>query len=151
MANSWRTFALVLCLAALALRPACATTTITLDGTWWQSLSYADKIAAVQGMLAGFLAGYHWAIFQISINTGFQNASQRDQTAVYWIKKTAGKAYNMGASVSFGTIVSKIDAIYRDHPRLLSKSVEQFIVCAATPGNDCAAEVKGASGGKIHP
>jgi hypothetical protein len=38
--------------------PATATTTISMDGVWWQGLSDAQKVVAVQAMLSGIGTGY---------------------------------------------------------------------------------------------
>ena len=42
----------------VATAPAAATTTITMDGVWWQGLSDAQKVVAVQAMIDGIGTGY---------------------------------------------------------------------------------------------
>ena len=40
------------------IAPAAATTTITMDGAWWQDLSDAQKVVAVEAMIDGIGTGY---------------------------------------------------------------------------------------------
>jgi hypothetical protein len=42
----------------IASPPARATTSITMDGVWWQGLSSAQKTVAVQAMMTGIASGY---------------------------------------------------------------------------------------------
>lgn len=41
-----------------AVAPARATTSLTMDGAWWQGLSQGEKIVALQGILDGLDSGY---------------------------------------------------------------------------------------------
>lgn len=119
-----------------------ATTTLTLDFEWWQTLDSLGKINAVQGMFSGFRAGYDWTLFQISINTGYKDDAERKRAAAYWITHTASTAYNVGAGVPFGKVVDRLDAIYLNHPKLATTLVSSFIVCAASKSGDCSAQIR---------
>jgi hypothetical protein len=51
---------------------------------------------------------------------------------------SVNKASNVGAGLTFATIADKITAAYRDHASLAGRLVKDFVLCAATVGDDCS-------------
>jgi hypothetical protein len=155
--------------AATANR-ALATETVTFDGTWWQSLPPQFKIIAVQGMLVGYASGYAGGTWDSEIRRTEMpsyKASRKspditsDSIALAAAKTKARiaienedlaetdaeiasiqKAGGIGATLTFATIADKITAAYRDHPSLIQRLAKDFVVCAATVGDDCSSEAK---------
>ncbi len=48
-------------IGGVAIAEATEKTLVILDGTWWRTQTYVQKVAAVQGMSVGFYSGYETA------------------------------------------------------------------------------------------
>ena len=98
-----------------------------MDGEWWTTLSYTEKVRAVQGIIEGFSAGYEEAatnlIFEKSVSI-----------PVY---KRVVAAEPSFANRNFTTSVDRLDQVYENHPRLLKTRVSLFVTCALVSGNNC--------------
>lgn len=127
--------------------PSGATESVSFDGVWWQQLLSPEKTVAVQGMLvgrdSGYLDGYSAGAGRLFDDPFYKLGLQRSSLAD---KKRAEKQYEkigsyptdkVGDDITFGTIVDKIDAVYRDNPDLVKNAVFQFVACAGTKGMDC--------------
>lgn len=102
-----------------------ATETVSFDGVWWGGLSRSDKLTAVEGMLSGMAAGY----------TAAMAAMVSGGASSTLIGKV--KALKPESKFTLGTIIDRIDAVYRDHPKLADIRVSQFVVCAANWDEGC--------------
>lgn len=103
-----------------AVAPARATTSITLDGVWWQGLSDREKIVAVQGVLSGIGAGHsvgHTDGWKDAITVFKVSDSQINQILN---QMSAGKPlpYTKAPDFSqtFGIYVDEINLWYKIHP-----------------------------------
>jgi hypothetical protein len=154
--------ALVLLAASFVASPTLATETVlvTHDGVWWGSLSRSDKLTAVEGMLVGYEAGYDSAkltganllftplMFSTLDPKSKQalspfNATARANPRAFRAFVDAVNAQEPSfADRTFGTMVDKIDEVYKAHPKLLKTGVWNFVECAATSGQDCEAFAK---------
>lgn len=109
------TFALAAALVFVS-GPARATESVTFDGVWWQGLRQAEKVVAIEGMLAGYdsgyrdgwLAGYYYAVFAYAVP--FSKLQNATQTWNGMSKKETS------FSKPFGTYIDEIDAWYEGHP-----------------------------------
>lgn len=104
----------------LTCGPGDATVTLNMDGVWWQSLGEQDQLVAVQGMVAGFHAGwlgaakYHPPNKPFPFDTFLDTLSHQPDPS----------------GMTFDTIADHITEAYRDHPALLKVEVSSFLPCA---------------------
>jgi hypothetical protein len=152
------------------------TVLVTHDGVWWESLTYDQKLAAVQGIMVGFEAGYSSARDAASdaisdvdwscvpsdphdpgcINRRDKVRRSTIQTIQTPLKNITGAA-RIGyvnslvsavntmkpsfADRTFGMIVTRLDQVFENHPRLAKTAVSTFFECAAISGMTCNAAI----------
>ena len=133
------------------------TTIVTTDGVWWQTLSHADKLTVVEGMLVGFQAGYRSAqgnaadalspVSEYS-DKHVSSASRKVLRPVAILADKTPKFYEEFdiavsaefpnvADRTFGTMVDRIDSVFDNHPKLAKLAVSRVFECAATSGQNC--------------
>jgi hypothetical protein len=108
-------------------------TVVTLDGVWWQTLGYSEKLAAVQGMSIGYDAAIeaaHVAFFETL------TPSPKEPDRVYHKLQAQETAF---ADRTFETMIRQIDAVFDRHPRLAKSLVSDFLLCSHTNGGNCEA------------
>jgi hypothetical protein len=112
--------------AALLLiaAPVEATTSLTMDGVWWQGLSQGEKVVAVQAMIVGLDSGY-----KLGHSDGVMDALGNLQglpltLAAVNKRLAAAKKIGLGDppdfSQTFGTYVDEINVWYEVHPKRTS-------------------------------
>jgi len=126
----------ILAMAALvcAAQPVNSSETIsvTLDGVWWMSLTPDEKVRAMQGMIVGFAAGYERG----EINEYNETRPRGDPQLPKGLSPV-DPAEPTFADRTFGTMVSKMDAVFEGHPKLAKTLVQNFVECAGESGKDC--------------
>ncbi|MBD5605185.1 MAG: hypothetical protein IAI48_08870 [Candidatus Eremiobacteraeota bacterium] len=130
---------LIIMLTVLTCRSATATERIIFDGAWWQSLTHDEQLIAVQGMLSGYSAGFLDGAVGEELPRKPTMAQLDARTRQ--LDRVAKYAY-AESPYSFGTIVDRISAAYRDHPALEKIRVENFYDCAATSVDGCEATAR---------
>ena len=135
--NVLRYFVVVLAIFAANSIQTSAADTVTLDGTWWNSLSQAEKIVAVQGMLAGYSAGYTQRTLDVIDDT-----PPSDLKAVKEVLSFRPMRDDTGTGITFGSIVARIDAVYDNHPEAVAYSMYDFVHCAANSRLNCEDDLK---------
>lgn len=121
-------------------RPSVATvtSTVSFDGVWWQSMSRAEKLIAVQGMLVGYTAGYVRAASNASDATEGPSQSKFFETLV--------SQEPAEGDLTFGQIADRIDQVFVRHPVMRVRNVSLFVECSMIQNWDCEVTIKGLSG-----
>lgn len=143
---------LAVVVAVLSLAQAVRSTTVTYlttDGIWWEGLSDEDRVVAVQGMLAGFNAGYNNALAQALFDVA-DTAAKKTGPFVYsklsnveianrfnGIMKQVQRERPSFAYRAFSKTADIITSTYENHPALAKTDVSVFVACAATNGFNC--------------
>ena len=99
--------------------PVGATTSVTMDGVWWQGLSQGEKLVAIQGLIAGMPMGYASGVtdgWWEAMNAFKVPTSQR-QTATSKFLNGNPLAGKPQFSKSFGVYVDEINVWYEVHPK----------------------------------
>lgn len=136
-------FALAVALL-FAVAPAGATTSVTMDGVWWQGLSESEKIVAVEGMLAAFDSAYtagaatgiNWAVVAFKVPAAQVNKAT---DAIIREELHAGPEF----SKTFGVYRDEINVWYEAHPKRTAISPDMLLsTCFADkpsflPGQTC--------------
>jgi hypothetical protein len=133
-----------------AAKPASATTSLTMDGVWWQTLSRDQKIIAVEGMLAGYHSGYGdgW-------NGGYRyairayNVPLSKSVPLLTNSLVASATSEPAFSKTFGTYVDEIDVWYEAHPKRTSGFPADLLsrcFADAGPGQFCESYGSAADG-----
>jgi hypothetical protein len=116
-------FALVAALVFISA-PVGATTTVTMDGVWWQGLAQSEKVVAVQAMIAGLDSGY-----KLGHSDGVMDALGNLQGSPLTLaavnnRLAAAKKIGLGDppnfSQTFGTYGDEINVWYEVHPKRTS-------------------------------
>ncbi len=124
--------------SALTAAPAFATTTITMDGKWWQGLPQDSKVYVIQGMMVAYTIG--WIDGVGSLATAGPTPPETVKDTMAYMGKLAPDF-----SKSFGTYVHEIDDFYIDHPKSLDLSTGTVLGCLADkPVGVCKEILKGA-------
>lgn len=97
-----------------------------MDASWWNGLTQRDKFRTVAGLMEGFDVGYE---------AGAAAASIRAQKGEAFYLKVRSQRVRL--TVTFGTASDRIDAVYREHPKVANISVGHFIECAASTKVSC--------------
>lgn len=119
-----------------------ASQSVTFDDFCWQSLSPAEQIVAVQGMLSGFDSGFYAGQSASVVSDAlFVDFSLRhmSKAELYKAVEQDGKAPhfpNLG-NATFNTTRDRITAVCRVNPDVMNAQIYRFVKCAATPSETC--------------
>ena len=106
-----------------ALAPAGATTSVSMDGSWWRDLPESSKVYVAQGLITGFEAGYNSGAAQTidldGPNSESNKLSKRALNHVPHFSKT------------FGTYVHEISDFYENNPEQEISLVGTIFRCFA--------------------
>jgi hypothetical protein len=128
-----------------------ASESVTMDGSWWQGLDPSAKIAAAQGILAGYDGGYWWCRDRYEESAIYQKAMKANGVA--WARLEGdldGREQLRNFRLTFGTIVDRINSVYRDYPEVQKAEVSTFATCATTVGMDCSSTAREVSKNPRH-
>ncbi len=126
---------LALVLAIIGTPRASATESISFDRVWWDGLSHAEQINAVEGLIIGYQGGFREggaaAVAELDRNSF---AAKKTPTAYKtqmskWL--WSGMRPTPEYTKTFGTYAHQIGDFYRDHPSLAQATVDQFFGCFA--------------------
>jgi hypothetical protein len=105
-------FAIATALVLLSA-PVGATTSVTMDGVWWQGLSEGEKVVALQGILAGLSTGYDQAYYDGAFAA----------MATFKVPVTSSAAIKVPHGTPpdftkpFGTYIDELDLWYKTYPK----------------------------------
>jgi hypothetical protein len=118
----------------LAVAPVGATTSVTMDGVWWQGISSNAKVVAVQGILTGIDSGYTsgWFGGDLYIFSTYMTPQQRASITNARVTKSLAEEDALRAaaptfSKTFGTYVDEIVVWYEVHPKSTSIGPAQLL------------------------
>ena len=105
--------------------PARATTSVTMDGVWWQELPPNVKVYVVQGMITGLAEGHNsgWADGEKYVRDTYITSSQQRLAILQKETKKLMAGTNAEAanapvfSKTFGTYIDELDTWYQAHPK----------------------------------
>jgi hypothetical protein len=101
-----------------ATAPARATTSVTMDGVWWQGLSQLEKVVAVQGIINGIGMGYvlgHTA-GRTDTYTLFKIPTETLLSTIQAGRVPPDSQNAPEFSKTFGVYVDEINVWYEAHP-----------------------------------
>jgi len=104
--------------------PLGATTSVTMDGVWWQGIPSNAKVIAVQAILAGIDIGHTagWFDGDSYVANTYLTAQQTNARLKENFNKSMDEVNALRASAptfskTFGTYVDEIDVWYEAHPK----------------------------------
>lgn len=115
-----KSVALTGCLIAALLVPARASEFVSLDGTWWTSLTDVNQLTAIQGILSGYESGYNNGYLAAGMNDVLHYHSTRsgpqltgDPSAFTHFSKTFG-AYQQEVTDFYSRFTSSMSVTVGD-------------------------------------
>jgi len=113
------------------------TTTVILDGAWWTTLTQSEKGAAIEGMVAGYSAGWADGVYDAAVK-----ATPRSSVWPRWLTPALKSTPNM-SNRTVAVMIKRLDTVFEDHPGRAKWLVSSFLVCAAASGRpDCARRIR---------
>jgi hypothetical protein len=156
-----RAFGLFCCLLMTLVLPARSTTYVTFDGAWWSGLTYAEKVAAVEGMFAAYDGAFHDGVGSGALETANRmmawiksaHLGKAQLPAELAIMKAASLGFpyssvssGLSYKETFDVVVKRLDGAYAGAPGLVTITpVLCFLPCASSDSGDCSEMTKWAA------
>ena len=119
-----KSVALAACIIATLLIPARATEFVSLDGTWWTSLTDEGQLTAIQGILSGYESGYNNGYIAAGVNDVLHYHSTRSGPQL-----TGDPSSSTHFSKTFGTYQQEVTDFYSRFTSSMSVTVGDVLSC----------------------